>query len=209
VLDNFAFRVFEIGQFGPMEVRVGASRTGLQEVLTPLDAEAEVLVVPALEHLEEGDRFEIRTGIERWVTDATRTLDRGVLLVVDYGDVEPEIWTRRPSGSMVTYRRGLLGLNPLEEVGEADITAHVNFSQLTRAAQAAGMLPCPILTQRDWLTSLGIEQAIEDIRQAEAIARFEGRHGDWVSLVAERSRLETLAGRGGLGDYLVFKAQPK
>jgi SAM-dependent MidA family methyltransferase len=206
VLDNFAFRVFEVREFGPMEVRVGTSRTALQEVLTPLDADAEILVAPALEHLEVGDRFEIRTGVDRWVADAARTLDRGALLVVDYGDVEPEIWTKRPSGSMVTYRQGLLGLNPVEEVGESDITAHVNFSQLTRAARAAGMLPCPLLTQREWLGSLGLQEAVEEIRQAEAIARFEGRHGDWVGLVAERSRLETLAGRGGLGDYLVFKA---
>lgn len=206
VLDNFAFRIFEIRELGPIEVRVAASRTALQEVLVPLDLDAEAMVGPAVEHLEEGDRFEVRTGVERWVADAARVLPRGALLVVDYGDVEPDIWTKRPSGSMVTYRQGQLGLDPFSDLGSTDITAHVNFSELSRAAERAGMVPEPVRTQREWLESVGLPKVVEELRQAEAIARFEGRHGDWVGLVAERSRVETLAGQGGLGDYLVFKA---
>ena len=206
VLDNFGFRIFEIGEFGPMEVRVGATRTALQEVLVPLDADGEGLVGPALKHLEEGDRFEVRAGVEGWVADAARALHRGALLVVDYGDVEPEIWTKRPSGSMVTYRQGRLGLDPFSDLGATDITAHVNFSELTRAAERAGLRACQVRTQREWLESLGLGKAIEELRRSEATSRVEGRHGDWVGLVAERSRVETLAGRGGLGDYLVFKA---
>lgn len=206
VLDNFGFRIFQIGEFGPMEVRVGTTRTALQEVLTPLDADGEAMVGPAVQHLEEGDRIEVRTGVENWVAEAARELHRGSLLVVDYGDVEPEIWTKRPSGSMVTYRQGRIGLDPFSDLGSTDITAHVNFSELARAAEQAGMVVCPLRTQHEWLESLRLGKVIEEFRQSEAIARFEGRHGDWVGLVAERSRVETLAGRGGLGDYLVFKA---
>ena len=207
VLDNFPFRIFEVRSHGPVEVRVDTVRHHLAEVPFPVGEEVEALIAPALDHLEEGDRFELRTNVDRWVVQAAKVLDRGHLLVVDYGDLEPDIWTRRPSGSMVTYKRGELGFDPLQEVGDADITAHVNFSSLTRAAQDAGLNPGPLQTQRDWLQTLGIKDVVAEYRRLESKAQAEARHGDYLGLMSERSRVEMLAGRGGLGDYLVFTAE--
>lgn len=207
VLDNFPFRIFEVGERGPVEVRIGIVRNHPVEVLFPIGPEVADLVAPAAGHLEEGDRFELRTGVEGWVAKAARALERGRLLVVDYGDVEPEIWTRHPSGSMAVYRRGRLGFNPFEEIGDADITAHVNFTALSRAAEKAGLKPDPLRTQREWLESLGLRKLTAEFRRLQDKAQAEGRHGDYLSLMAERSRVETLAGRGGLGDYLVFTAE--
>lgn len=209
VLDNFPFRIFELGSEGPVEIRVGVVRNHLAEVRFPIGPEVEALAQPALEHLEEGDRFELRTGVERWVADAAAALDRGRLLVVDYGELEPEVWTRHPAGSMVTYRRGILGNDPLEEVGGADVTAHVNFSALGRAAEDAGLSLLPLQTQRGWLESLGLRDLTAEMRRREVQARQEGRHGDYVGLLAQRSKVETLGARGGLGDYLVFAAEKR
>jgi SAM-dependent MidA family methyltransferase len=206
VLDNFPFRLFEVHEQGPMEVRVGAVRNHLAEVLVALGPEVAELVAPAVEHLEEGDRFELRN-LAGWVAECSRALQRGRLLVVDYGDLEPEIWTRHPAGSMLTYRQGRLGSDPFEDVGDADITAHVNFSALGRAAQDAGFELGPLQTQRGWLESLGLKDVVAELRRQETKARAEGRHGDYLSDMAERSRVETLAARGGLGDYLVFTAE--
>lgn len=206
VLDNFPFRLFEVHEQGPMEVRVGAVRNHLAEVLVALGPEVAELVAPALEHLDEGDRFELRN-LEGWVADCARVLQRGRLLVVDYGDLEPEIWTRHPAGSTVTYRQGRLGSDPFEDVGDADITAHVNFSALGRAAQDAGLELGPLQTQRGWLESLGLGNVVAELRRRETQAKAEGRHGDFLSYMAERSKVETLAARGGLGDYLVFRAE--
>ncbi len=207
VLDNFPFRLFEVHEQGPMEVRVGAVRNHLAEVLVAIGREVVELVAPALEHLEVGDRFELRTNLEGWVAECARALERGRLMFVDYGDLEPEIWTRHPAGSMATYRQGRLGSDPFEDVGDADITAHVNFSALGRAAQDAGLELGPLQTQRGWLESLGLKDLVAELRRKELKARAEGRHGDYLSHMAERSRVETLAARGGLGDYLVFSAE--
>jgi SAM-dependent MidA family methyltransferase len=206
VLDNFPFRVFEVGKDGAMEVRVGITRDHLAEVLFPIGPEVGELVAPALEHLEVGDRFELRTDVERWVTEAALALERGRLMVIDYGDLEPEIWTRHPSGSMMTYRRGELGTNPFENLGAADITAHVNFSALARAAQDTSLELLPLQTQRSWLESLGLAELVAELRKVAMKAREEGRHGDYLRFTAERSKVEMLAARGGLGDYLVFTA---
>ena len=204
VLDNFPFRIFEVGKEGAMEVRVSTARNHLTEVLFPIGPEVAELVAPALEHLEEGDRFELRTGVEKWVAEAAMTLERGRLMVIDYGELEPEIWTRHPSGSMVTYRRGELGTDPFENLGAADITAHVNFSALARAAQDASLELLPLQTQRSWLESLGLTELVAELRKVATQAQEEGRHGDYLSFTAQRSKVEMLAARGGLGDYLVF-----
>jgi SAM-dependent MidA family methyltransferase len=209
VLDNFPFRLFEVVKDGAMEVRVGATRDHLTQVLFPIGPEVADLVAPALEHLEEGDRFELRTGVETWVAEAAFALQRGRLMVIDYGDLEPEIWTRHPSGSMVTYRRGQLGTDPFENLGAADITAHVNFSALGRAAQDASLELLPLQTQRGWLESLGLKELVAELRRLAANAQAEGRHGDYLSFTAQRSKVEMLAARGGLGDYLVFTAGKK
>ena len=207
VLDNFPFRLFEVHSDGPREVRVGTARHHLTEVLFPVGPEVFDLAAPALEHLEEGDRFELRTGVDAWVADAARVLHTGRLLVVDYGEIEPEIWTRHPSGSMVTYRRGELGKEPFENLGDADITAHVNFSALDRAALDAGLDILPLQTQRGWLNKLGLEKVVSFLRSEADKAQAEGRHADYLTITAQRSRVELLGARGGLGDYLVFTAE--
>lgn len=207
VLDNFPFRRFEVGPDGPLEIHIGTSRTGLQEVLRPPGPAGEELAAPAMQHLTPGDRFELHEGLQEWVSDAAAVLERGSLLVVDYGDMEPDLWLRRPGGSMVTYRRGELGTDPLVHIGDADITAHVNFSALERAARTAGLAPQPHATQREWLQGLGIDEVVTAMRRHEERARTEGRHADYLGLVAERSRVQTLAAAGGLGDYLVFTAR--
>ncbi|HEX2054228.1 MAG TPA: SAM-dependent methyltransferase [Actinomycetota bacterium] len=207
VLDNFPFRIFEIKEHGPVEIRVGSVRNHLQEVTFPIGEEVEGLIAPALEHLEEGDRFELRTGVAEWVTQAAGVLEEGRLMVIDYGAIEPEIWTRHPAGTVATYRRGQLGTNPLEEVGDADITAHVNFSALGRAAQDAGLHLLPLQTQRGWLEFLGLKELTAEMRRLEQKARDERRHGHYIGLMAQRSKVEMLGARGGLGDYLVFAAE--
>lgn len=207
VLDNFPFRLFEVGKDGAKEVRVGSARNHLTQVLFPIGPEIADLAAPALEHLEEGDRFELRTGVDAWVASAARVLERGNLLVVDYGNIEPEIWTRHPSGSMVTYQRGELGVDPFDNLGGADITAHVNFSALDRAAQDAGLHVLPLRTQKGWLEKLGLGQVVAELRRQATKAQAEGRHADYLRHLAERSRVELLGARGGLGDYLVFSAE--
>ncbi|CAN5852052.1 SAM-dependent methyltransferase [soil metagenome] len=207
VLDNFAFRLFEVHRDGAREVRVGTARNHLTEVLFPVGPEIFDLAAPALGHLEEGDRFELRTGIGQWVADAARVLEKGRLLVVDYGEIEPEIWTRHPFGSMVTYQRGNLGTDPFENLGGADITAHVNFSALDRATHDAGLNVLALQTQKGWLEKLGIGEVVAELRRQATKAQAQGRHGDYLTITAQRSRVELLGARGGLGDYLVFTAE--
>lgn len=207
VLDNFPFRIFEVTEDGPVEIRVGFTRHHLDEVRFPVGPEIARTLAPALEHLDPGDRLELRSGVGEWMVKAARLLEKGRLILVDYGDLEPETWTRHPSGSMVTYRQGELGKDPFEEVGGSDITAHVNFSEVARAAADAGLEPLALQTQKGWLESLGLNELVADFRRRETEAQAGGRYPEYLRIMAQRSKIELLAARGGLGDYLVFSAQ--
>ncbi|MGH2687408.1 MAG: SAM-dependent methyltransferase, partial [Actinomycetota bacterium] len=195
VLDNMPAHVFERTADGCREVYVTADGGRLTETLGPPSAEAAALAARAMPHLEEGDRWEVRPGVRAWCQAAAATLRRGSLLVVDYGDVEPDLWLRRPAGSLVTYRDDRMGDDPLEAPGLADVTAHVDFSHLERSALAAGFTSPALRSQREFLRSLGLQEVVDRLRAEPGAAAL-----------AERSRVGALAAMGGLGDLLVFSA---
>lgn len=207
VLDNFPVRLIEVLEGGLAEISVGWDGSRLTEIVQPLPPPIEPLMQAAALALEPGDRFEVATGLQPWCAAAAAVLEHGQLLVIDYGAPEPGIWINRPAGSVVTYWRGRLGIDPLEDPGNRDITAHVNFSALHRAAAQAGLVPGETVNQRAWLESLGLRKVVTDLREQQAIARRQDRHGDWLGLMAETSKVEMLAAGGGLGDHLVFTAR--
>ena len=208
VLDNQPVHLLEKTGVQAVEIYVGLKGGRLVEVPGPLsDPTLATLAAPALGDLDEGDRLEVSPAASDWVTRAAGALERGTVLVIDYGDEEPDLWRRHPAGTLVTYREEGLGVDLLADPGKADITAHVNFSALFRAAVAAGLEPGPLRTQREWLESLGSAQVADDLRRRQEEAQFAGDHAGMVQLLAERSRLSALSARGGLGDLLVFSAR--
>jgi SAM-dependent MidA family methyltransferase len=208
VLDNQPVHLLEKAGGQAVEIRVGIEEGRLVEAPGPLsDPALGPLAEAALGDLEEGDRFEVSPEASDWVTLAGGALERGTVLVIDYGDEEPGLWRRRPSGSLATYRDEGLGVDLLADPGEADITAHVNFSALARAAEAAGMAAEPLRTQREWLHALGAGHVADGLRRRQEEAQLAGDHAGMVHLLAERSRLSALSARGGLGDLLVFSAK--
>lgn len=204
VLDNFPVHVFEVRDGKAAEVYVDVNDDFLIEKLGPPASEKMLEGINALRHLEEGDRFEICPALETWCADAGAALERGYLLVIDYGDTEPELWKKRPSGTVVTYERERFGSDPLRNPGGADITAHVDFTRLKSTALAAGFERSAIETQREFLNSLGFEEERDALRTASTLAQEAGDHAEYLRLLAERSRLDAIVARGGLGDHVTF-----
>ena|SRR5947209_8722731 len=114
-------------------------------------------------HLEAGNRFEVCPGFGAWFREAAATIVRRYLLLVDYGDLEPDIWVRTPGGTLASPGPQDLGPSPLEAPGRKDLTARVNFSDALRAARAAEFSPSALLTQAAWLRSLGLEEVADEL----------------------------------------------
>lgn len=76
----------------------------------------------------------------------------GAALIFDYGHAGPAI------GDTLQAVRGHAYADPLEAPGEADITAHVDFSAL--AAAAGGVTATGLRGQGQWLTAMGIDARV-------------------------------------------------
>lgn len=78
--------------------------------------------------------------------------DGGAALFIDYGYSETA-----PGDTLQALRRHAF-VPPLEAPGEVDLTAHVDFAAVRRAAEAAGATVYGPIPQGLFLASLGIEQ---------------------------------------------------
>ncbi len=87
--------------------------------------------------LEEGGRAEVNLRAFGWVEEIARRLERGYLLVIDYGYTTRES-ARFPAGTLMSYRRHAALEDVLADPGEQDITAHVCFTALEEHAAARG-----------------------------------------------------------------------
>src|SRR5437764_896232 len=207
VLDNFPVHVLEVARSGDVcEVYVGAARGHLVEHLGPLSDPSLLTAARAAAALPAGHRLEVSPDLDGWVGEAAAAGARGYLLIVDYGDVEPDLWLRNPGGTMVTYGADGFGQDPLADPGLRDVTAEVNFSAVDRAARRYGFEPQLYCSQRDWLASLGHGALAEGLDRAGARAAADGRHTEAMAIEADLSELRCLVGRMGYGDIRVFRA---
>ena len=151
-------------------------------------------------------RFEVCTEIEPWLAEASKAIERGYLLLIDYGDLEDDLWAKNPEGTIVTYGADGFGHDPLADPGERDITADVNFSAVERAAARCGFARQLFATQRDWLAGLGLPEVAARLEAAADDAWRQGRSGEAMAAEEELALLRTLSARMGLGDIMVFRA---
>jgi SAM-dependent MidA family methyltransferase len=88
-----------------------------------------------------------------WWAQAASRLGAGYLLTFDYGLREEEFFTpERSRGTLRAYRAHHLSPDVLADPGEQDLTAHVNFSTLEAAGEAAGLKTEALLPQGTFLT---------------------------------------------------------
>jgi SAM-dependent MidA family methyltransferase len=81
----------------------------------------------------------------------------GAVLMIDYGFSESEYYhPERHMGTLMCHRGHQSSENPLLEVGEKDITAHVNFTEIALAAQDAGLTVNGYTSQGRFLLNCGL-----------------------------------------------------
>ncbi len=150
------------------------------------------LAVEAIE-LAEGQSAEICLTIDAWLAGAVRDLERGQLLLIDYGAPASELYdpARRPFGTLRAYVRHRVHDDVYRHVGRQDLTAHVDVTAVSAAAEAAGLVPLGITTQAEFLAGAGVEQLLRDV-QADPATTLEA----YVELRAGLMRLLDPAATG-------------
>jgi len=107
-----------------------------------------------------GDAFpngyttEYNPSIDSFTRDVAQALHSGLFITIDYGHHAEDYYNpSRTSGTLQTYHQHKKSDNPLESPGEIDITAHVDFTHLTTAAESAGFSFRSLSTQASYLTN--------------------------------------------------------
>lgn len=140
--------------------------------------------------LEPGSRAEINLAAVQWIRDVARRLDRGFLLLLDYGHHASRLYdaTHR-DGTLRAFSAHTVGGRWLDAPGQQDLTSHVDFTGVSRAAESAGVDVLGIVDQTKFLLGLGVLERIEDACRGvpEAVA------------VRRRLAARTLLVPGGMG----------
>jgi SAM-dependent MidA family methyltransferase len=91
----------------------------------------------------------------QWCADAAAAIASGKLVTIDYGGTLEELLSpARTSGTLRAYSQHRLSSDVLENPGEQDITAHVNFSVVRRMGEQAGLKTEAFVNQSQFLTSI-------------------------------------------------------
>jgi SAM-dependent MidA family methyltransferase len=148
--------------------------------------------------LEEGQRAEISLGLGAWLDAAAAGLERGVLLLIDYGYPAAELYDprRRRDGTLRAYVRHRVHDDPYIHIGRQDLTAHVDVTAVEAAARASGLDHLGTTTQAEFLVGLGTEDLLRAI-QADPATTLEG-------YLAVRSALMRLLDPGAMGRFRVM-----
>jgi len=112
--------------------------------------------------LPDGYTVEISTAAENWWRAAAAVLERGRLLTIDYGLGADELFLPgRSQGTLRAYFRHHFADDILANVGEQDLTAHVNFPAIQAAGESAGLNTASFSTQAQFLTQI-LDAAVKD-----------------------------------------------
>jgi SAM-dependent MidA family methyltransferase len=126
-------------------------------------------------HPEEGERVETAHIAADCMSQLAANLRQGFLIAIDYGYTRAEQLAGRHRGTVTAFRQHSVSANPYEAPGEQDITAHVNFTALSAAAEQQGMQVQPLLTQSQFLLGIGqanqFADAFEDCRLPQEHAK--------------------------------------
>jgi SAM-dependent MidA family methyltransferase len=118
---------------------------------------------PELESvLPDGYVIEVSPAAENWWREAAGFLAQGKLLTIDYGfTADEQFLPARVNGTLRAYHRHHVTDDLLARPGEQDLTAHINFSAIQSAGEAAGLKTEIFCTQPQFLTRI-LSRAIKE-----------------------------------------------
>ena len=150
--------------------------------------------------LPDGYTIETCPAAESWWREAANILGHGKLLTIDYGYTADELFSPgRTRGTLRAYFRHHAGDDILANVGEQDLTAHVNFSAIQAAGESVGLRTEMFSTQSQFLTRI-LEKASKDNSLGELVSpKSDGGESEDGWTAAQARQFQTLTHPEHLG----------
>jgi SAM-dependent MidA family methyltransferase len=118
-----------------------------------------------------GTTTEIHPQARAFILSLAERLDCGAAFFVDYGYPEAEYYhPDRTGGTLMCHRAHRADTDPLVDIGQKDITAHVDFTGIALAGQDAGLKVLGYTSQARFLMNCGLLDLLEG---ADARTRSE------------------------------------
>lgn len=108
-------------------------------------------------YFREDQEFEISLRAEEILNEIDRVLRKGFVLTIDYGYLNDELFSpERMKGTYKCIHNHSINEAPLINLGQQDITAHVDFSNLSRIGTTFNLNEVKYTTQGQFLIDWGI-----------------------------------------------------
>lgn len=124
-----------------------------------------------IQGLPEEYESEINTLIEPWINSIHSCLEKGIILLIDYGFPRHEYYhPDRNEGTLMCHYQHSAQSDPLIHVGLQDITAHVDFTAVAEAADKLNLNVAGYTTQADFLLNCGILDFVDT--QCDSVTQY-------------------------------------
>ena len=136
-----------------------------------------------------GTVTEIHPQAEAFMRTLADHLARGAAFFIDYGFPEAEYYhPQRTGGTLMCHRAHRADDQPLVDIGDKDITAHVNFTGIALAGQDAGLDVLGYTSQARFLINCGLTDLLQgaDIRTTAHAQKLITEHemGELFKVIA-------------------------
>lgn len=148
---NEIYVTFENGRFIEAEDTLSDQR--LSDFLTKLEGP-----------YENGYTTEVNLKAIDWVKEVGDKLKKGFVITIDYGYPRRGFYSpERNRGTLICYYKHQATEDPYVNIGEQDITSHVDFTSLADAGKTAGLEVTGFTDQSYFLMGCGIEEEFQPL----------------------------------------------
>ncbi|MBM7701541.1 class I SAM-dependent methyltransferase [Metabacillus iocasae] len=153
--------------------------------------------------IAEGQRFEIPLDMIKAIERLGVMVKSGIVVTVDYGYTFQE-WEHpaRRRGSLRGYMQHQLVEDPLQNIGEMDLTTHIHFDSLIEKGKQCGLQLTTFKRQREFLLMIGLLQLLEEHTSTDPFSNrakanrsirsllMEGSISDYFHVIIQHKNLE-------------------
>jgi SAM-dependent MidA family methyltransferase len=149
---------------------------------------------------EDGYRTEVNLESDRWLQTVADKLKQGYVITIDYGYSANRYYNPfRSEGTLQCYFKHQYHNNPYINLGNQDLTSHVNFTALEITGENCGLKTVDFTKQGMFLMALGLGEYIASLSQIE-VQNSQEMH----QVLQRRQALHQLIDPMGLGNFGVL-----
>jgi len=196
VIDAMPVHLVQTDQDGKAD-ELGVTISGDGFAMAPRPAQGELRQAVQALKLPAGYRTEIGLQARAFITSLAQVMERGIALFIDYGFPGREYYhADRHEGTLMCHYRHRAHDDPFLHPGLQDITSHVDFSAIARAAADAGFELAGFTSQAQFLINCGI---------TDVLARVPPDSSEYLALSNQANRLLSPAEMGELFKVIALR----